>query len=204
MRILTEYFAEKAFVAPCTPVKIIDVYVRGTTLRSWKQKTIQVNGPDITLVLSKDGKTRVHDLSHYLLRKSKNTEYYCFVLEVIDSAPKTKYGTIHVGFTNINQFNIVYQEVKDTIEYGIALSYQRQLGNPCQTEVVQRPRPQEEEFSSPEKMSPPDFKFKEEEAKDSGKSKKEANPQNNPQDGGIINRIIMEEIDLKNFDEVDH
>lgn len=115
---------------PNTSIKTIDVYIRGATLRSWKQKTIQVNGEDVNLILEKEGKKTIHNLSHYILRKSKNTDYFCFVLEVVDSVPKTKYDTIHIGFTNTNQFNIVYQEVKDAIEYGVFLNYQRELGFP--------------------------------------------------------------------------
>lgn len=57
---------------------------------------------------NKDSKTKTHDLRNYIYRKSKNTEYFSFVLEAVNSKPKGKYATLHLGFSNLNQFNIIY------------------------------------------------------------------------------------------------
>ena len=73
IKILTNIFARIENKPMVIPVKIIDVFVRGATLRSWKHKVIQVNSEDLTLTLAENGKSRVHDLTHYIIRKSKNT-----------------------------------------------------------------------------------------------------------------------------------
>jgi hypothetical protein len=35
----------------------------------------------------KDQKVKYYDLKNYLIRQSKNTDYYCFVLEAINNKP---------------------------------------------------------------------------------------------------------------------
>ena len=91
------------------PSKKIEVYMRGGTLRNWKKKHIQVSPKERVLLLEGDNGVKSHNLNNYLYRKSKNNDYFSFVLEAVNSEPKGKYKTIHLGFSNINHFNMIYE-----------------------------------------------------------------------------------------------
>ena len=53
--------------------------------------------------------------------------------------PKSKYKTMHFGFTNINQSNIIYEQVKSSIDYSIALAYMSELKmSPAEQKKFQR------------------------------------------------------------------
>lgn len=69
-----------------------------------------------------------HDLYNYLYRKSKNSEYFSFVLEGVKAVPKSKYKTIHLGFTNINTFNEWFEEVKAAVDFARAKMWAQDLG----------------------------------------------------------------------------
>ena len=47
----------------------------------------------------REEKIKSYDLRNYILRRSKNKDYYCFVLEAINNVPHEKSMTVHIGFT---------------------------------------------------------------------------------------------------------
>lgn len=107
--------------------KETDVYVKGY-IHGWNKKTLRVNRRELCIELARPGKVKKHDLYNYLYRKSKNSEYFSFVLESINAVPKSKYKTIHLGFTNINTFNEWFEEVKATVDFARAKIWAQDLG----------------------------------------------------------------------------
>lgn len=51
-------------------------------------------------------------LENYIIRKSKNKEFYCFVLEAINDHPHEKSRTVHLGFKEETKFNEWYKELQ--------------------------------------------------------------------------------------------
>ncbi len=91
----------------------VEVYVKG--FRGWQKKTLRIIRKELCISLERPGKIKKHDLYNYITRKSKNNEYFSFVLEAINGVPKAKYKTMHLGFTIINTFNEWYEEVSEVI-----------------------------------------------------------------------------------------
>jgi len=50
------------------------------------------------LYAEKDNKIKTYILEDYIIRKSKNKDYYSFVLEAINDHPHDKSRTVHLGF----------------------------------------------------------------------------------------------------------
>ena len=46
----------------------------------------------------KDEKIKTYLMKDYIVRKSKNKDYYSFVLEAINNHPHEKSRTVHLGF----------------------------------------------------------------------------------------------------------
>lgn len=107
--------------------KETEVYVKGY-IRGWNKKVLRVNRRELCIELARPGKTKKHDLYNYIYRKSKNSEYFSFVLESINAVPSSKYKTIHLGFTNINTFNEWFEEVKATVDFARAKMWAQDLG----------------------------------------------------------------------------
>ena len=57
-----------------------DVYSRSFNLKIWKMKKMRLDRVKGILYAEKDNKIKTYILSDYLLRRSKNKEFYCFVL----------------------------------------------------------------------------------------------------------------------------
>lgn len=51
IKVLMAIFDKNFPKTPEFPNKLFDVFIRGATLRSWKQKQIQVNGREVTISL---------------------------------------------------------------------------------------------------------------------------------------------------------
>jgi hypothetical protein len=109
--------------------KETDVYIKGY-IHGWNKKILRVDRKDLCIELTRPDRTKKHDLYNYIYRKSKNNEYFSFVLESINAVPKSKHKTIHLGFTNINQFNDWFEDVKATIDFARAKMWAQDLGVP--------------------------------------------------------------------------
>ena len=57
-----------------------DVFSRSFNLKIWKLKKMRLDREKCILYAEKDNKIKTYILSDYLLRRSKNKEFYCFVL----------------------------------------------------------------------------------------------------------------------------
>ena len=69
------------------------------------------------LFAEKEARIRAYDLKDYLLRLSKNKEYYSFVLEAINNNPDEKTRTVHIGFNKKEIFYKWFAAIKSSIEY---------------------------------------------------------------------------------------
>lgn len=116
------------FDAALNSTKETEVYVKGYRLGGWKKKILRVNRRELCIQLERPNKVKKHDLYNYIYRKSKNNEYFSFVLESINGVPKDKYKTIHLGFTNINQFNEWFEDVKAVVDFARAKTWAQELG----------------------------------------------------------------------------
>lgn len=56
-------------------------------------------------------------MKNYLLRRSKNKEYFCFVLEAINCNPPEKSRTVHIGFTDRTRFEVWLPSIKFSVEF---------------------------------------------------------------------------------------
>jgi hypothetical protein len=107
--------------------KETEVSIKGY-IRGWNKKILRVNRRELCIELARPGKVKKHDLYNYIYRKSKNSEYFSFVLESINAVPKSKYKTIHLGFTNINTYNEWFDEVKAAVDFARAKTWAQDLG----------------------------------------------------------------------------
>ena len=111
-----EEFCEK----PKTKENIIsdEVYSRSYNLKIWKHKKLRLDREKHILHAERENKIKTYDLSNYILRISKNTDYHSFVLEAINNKPHAKSRTVHLGFKEsskldfwINELNIIYKQI---------------------------------------------------------------------------------------------
>jgi hypothetical protein len=81
-------------------------YLRFSKLAMWKKKTIFHDSSSHTLeFLSHLDKCQATiNLRYYLLRKSKNSNYFAFVLEACDKRANPKLKSISIGFHFIDDF----------------------------------------------------------------------------------------------------
>ena len=56
-------------------------------------------------------------MAFYLYRQSKNDDYFGFVLEACDKRVHKKCRTLHVGFKDRSDFEILYERVKESINF---------------------------------------------------------------------------------------
>lgn len=97
-------------------------------IRGWNKKLLRVNRTELCIELQRPGKIKKHDLYNYIYRKSKNNDYFGFVLESINNVPQSKYKTIHLGFLTESLCNEWLAEVKTVIDFARAKIYAQELG----------------------------------------------------------------------------
>lgn len=56
-------------------------------------------------------------MKDYLLRTSKNKDYYTIVMEAVNNNPPEKSRTVHIGFENKNVHEKWYKSIKFSIEF---------------------------------------------------------------------------------------
>jgi hypothetical protein len=64
---------------------------------------------------SKDEKVKIYNLNNYLMRQSKNKDFYCFVLEAINEKPHVKSRQVHIGFKDIKLYNQWFTAVREGV-----------------------------------------------------------------------------------------
>jgi hypothetical protein len=79
-------------------------FARSFNVKRWKEKKLRLDQDRQLLYAERELKIKTYELKDYLLRKSKNKDYFSFVLEAINSNPQEKSKTVHIGFTDINKF----------------------------------------------------------------------------------------------------
>ena len=94
------------------------MYSRSYNLKIWKQKKLRLDREKQILHAERENKIKTYDLSDYLLRISKNTDYHCFVLEAINNKPHVKSRTVHLGFKEssklefwLNELSAIYKNI---------------------------------------------------------------------------------------------
>lgn len=100
-------FAKGIFDPPTSPRSgiINDIgFSRSFNVKRWKDKKLRLDQDRHILYAERETKIKNYDMKNYILRKSKNKDYFSFVLEAINSNPPEKSRTVHIGFTDINKF----------------------------------------------------------------------------------------------------
>lgn len=62
-------------------------YSRSFNVKRWKEKKLRLDQDRHILYAEREVKIKSYDLKNYILRRSKNKEYFCFVLEAINNTP---------------------------------------------------------------------------------------------------------------------
>jgi hypothetical protein len=62
-------------------------FSRSFNIKRWKDKKLRLDLEKHLMFAEREQKIKSYDLRNYLLRRSKNKEYYCFVLEAINKIP---------------------------------------------------------------------------------------------------------------------
>lgn len=65
----------------------------------------------------REARIKTYDLKDYLLRISKNKDYFSFVLEAINNNPLEKSRTVHIGFSDKAIFQKWFQSIKFSVEF---------------------------------------------------------------------------------------
>lgn len=55
-------------------------YTRSYNLKIWKKKTLKLDRSIHHIFGMRDDKLKAYDLNNYVMRESKNKDYFCFVL----------------------------------------------------------------------------------------------------------------------------
>ena len=69
------------------------------------------------LYIERSKKLSVYDLNHYILRKSKTTDYNSLVLEATSEKTSEKGQQLHLGFKDVKIFRQWYELLKRLVEY---------------------------------------------------------------------------------------
>ena len=92
-----------------------EAYCLSYNLHLWKKKELKLDMAMGQMFCHKDGKIKFYDLNNYLIRESKNTDYFCFVLEAVNTQPHHKSLVVRIGFKDIKTFKECFRAVKDTV-----------------------------------------------------------------------------------------
>ncbi len=79
-------------------------YSRSFNIKRWKEKKLRLDMDKHLMFAEREQKIKSYDMRNYILRRSKNKEYFCFVLEAINRTPPEKSMTVHIGFTEESKF----------------------------------------------------------------------------------------------------
>ena len=60
---------------------------------------------------------KIYDLGNYIVRRSNNTDYFCIVLEAVNSAPLQKSKTVHIGFEFKNSYSLWFCSIQNSVKY---------------------------------------------------------------------------------------
>jgi hypothetical protein len=92
-----------------------EAYTRSYNLKIWKRKTLKLDRQNNHMFCSKEDKVKIYNLDNYLIRESKNKDYYCFVLEALNEKPHIKSRTVHIGFRDIKLYNEWLASVREGV-----------------------------------------------------------------------------------------
>jgi hypothetical protein len=79
-------------------------YSRSFSVRRWKAKKFRLDQSKHILFAERSSKITTYDLKNFLLRVSKNKDYFSFVMEAINCNPPEKSRTVHIGFNDKHKF----------------------------------------------------------------------------------------------------
>lgn len=91
-------------------------YSRSFNIKRWKEKKLRLDMDKHLMFAEREQKIKSYDMRNYILRRSKNKEYFCFVLEAINRTPPEKSMTVHIGFTEESKFKEWFQAIKFSVE----------------------------------------------------------------------------------------
>ena len=63
------------------------MYSRSFSIGMWKQKKMRVDPENAIIYAEKSERIKTYIMKDYLLRRSKNKDYFSFVLEAINNHP---------------------------------------------------------------------------------------------------------------------
>lgn len=92
-------------------------FSRSFNVKRWKEKKLRMDQDRHILYAEREVKIKNYEMKDYLLRKSKNKDYFSFVLEAINSNPPEKSRTVHIGFTDRHKFEQWFASIKFSIEF---------------------------------------------------------------------------------------
>ena len=92
-------------------------YMRSYNIKRWKKKTIRLDLIKQILYAERDNTIKQYDLGDYIFRASKNSDYYSFVLEAINSRTHEKAKTVHIGFQNMEELKKWPEPIQICIDY---------------------------------------------------------------------------------------
>lgn len=111
-------FAKDDFEPPKSPyVGVInDIgFSRSFSIKRWKDKKLRLDQDRHIMFAEREAKIKTYDLKDYLLRVSKNKDYFSFVLEAINNNPLEKSRTVHIGFNDKMTFLKWFQSIKFSV-----------------------------------------------------------------------------------------
>lgn len=92
-------------------------YCRSYSVKRWKEKRLRIDQDRHLVFAERETKIKTYDMRDYLLRTSKNTNYYTIVLEAVNNTPPEKSRTVHIGFEYKNVYEKWYKSIKFSIEF---------------------------------------------------------------------------------------
>lgn len=81
----------------------------------WTEKKLRLDQDNHVIYAETKEKIKTYNLRDYIIRSSKNKEYFIFVLEAINANPQEKSRTVHLGFKDLSSYELWINRVKMSI-----------------------------------------------------------------------------------------
>ena len=92
-------------------------YSRSFNIKRWKEKKLRFDLEKHLMFAEREQKIKSYDIRNYILRRSKNKDYHCFVLEAINNIPHEKSMTVHIGFNDENKLNEWLSVLRNSVDF---------------------------------------------------------------------------------------
>jgi hypothetical protein len=89
-----------------------EIYIKKSMIGTWEKKNVRLTPKSFFIRGNKHIKD--YDLHKYALRKSKNKEYFGWVLQAVE---KSSLDSLHCGVTNVKDFEDWFNQFETNINY---------------------------------------------------------------------------------------